>query len=975
MQFVFPLSLMTALSLAGASLQAEAPQAAPPKALTGVADLRRLFADPPNEYRILPLLRMNDDIDPEELRWQIHSMKEQGCGGTFSYSERFLGGMPQRFLSDAWWQVVRWTAEACEKEGLQYWAYDEEDWPSGAAGGLLLEKHPELGWKYLQPAEHQFDGPTQAEIAIGEGQLVAALAFQSDGNGERAPRTPSAAVATAAPQSVRPASAPHLAQIRKDTITDLTDRVAGRRLTWPVPPGRWTVAVYTAVMPNIGWQNRGYPDMMDPRTTAAFIDLVYKGHDDQVRKVPGARLFGFFLDEPSLSLANYPAGKIFTWYPAMPFSPALPQTFRKLYGYDWRTNIPLLYHDAGPQTVRFRIHHWDACRHMYSENYFGSVYRFCDEHGQRSSGHVHVEENFQAHLSLQGGNILAHFRNMHIPGIDWIHPFENELPAVVPKYSSSVSHLLGRDRAWCESFAACGYGATLQQYRRIVNWEHVNGINMLIPICYKYSLRGPNRTRFYNPGISYQQPYWDHFRAFADSEARLCVLTSGGGHVAQIALAYPSVDMQAHCWDEKLLQGRSLEYNALGDRLRAAGYDFDVLDDRAIVDESRVADGRLVTPTESFPVLIMPRTDAVRRETVARCLALARDGGTVLFVGSVPVHTSEYGADDPDLAKLIRELLGSPCSQPADAKTKLWRSHGKGRAGFAPTVDDVPAMLREVVPPDVSAPPGTKEFFAWHRQLDGGHLYLLFNRTDAPRTLELALAVRGQAERWDPLTGEVCGLPPGDAAITPQGTRLRLEFAAQELIPILLRPEGSAAPPPPAPQKVLKQIAVPGPFRFRIEETLKRPHLAWNFTQEQDGWKSTTQPVKAPETIPAGDWSLHGLAAFSGIGHYETDFTLDALPEGARLVLDLGRVAVSAEVFVNDARAGLVVFDPYRIDITRHVHPGRNRLRVAVANTLANYYSQFKELLNAPNSAGGVTLEQRVSGLLGPVTLKVMGNE
>jgi hypothetical protein len=122
-------------------------------------------------------------------------------------------------------------------------------------------------------------------------------------------------------------------------------------------------------------------------------------------------------------------------------------------------------------------------------------------------------------------------------------------------------------------------------------------------------------------------------------------------------------------------------------------------------------------------------------------------------------------------------------------------------------------------------------------------------------------------------------------------------------------------------------------------------------------------------TSPAPAWQ--GLAAFSGIGHYSCDADLGELPPGARVVLDLGRVAASAEVFVNESSAGIVLFEPYRLDVTRFARSGGNAIRIAVANTLSNYYSQFAELAKAPSETGGDLPERRLSGLLGPVAVRV----
>ena len=55
-----------------------------------------------------------------------------------------------------------------------------------------------------------------------------------------------------------------------------------------------------------------------------------------------------------------------------------------------------------------------------------------------------------------------------------------------------------------------------------------------------------------------------------------------------------------------------------------------------------------------------------------------------------------------------------------------------------------------------------------------------------------------------------------------------------------------------------------------------------------------------------------------------------------RVVLDLGRVEVIAEVWLNARKAGTVWKEPYRVDITDAVHQGTNRLEVRVATLWPN---------------------------------------
>lgn len=114
--------------------------------------------------------------------------------------------------------------------------------------------------------------------------------------------------------------------------------------------------------------------------------------------------------------------------------------------------------------------------------------------------------------------------------------------------------------------------------------------------------------------------------------------------------------------------------------------------------------------------------------------------------------------------------------------------------------------------------------------------------------------------------------------------------------------------------------------------------------------------------------------AFSGTATYETTFTLPENGEGKPLLLDLGRVDMIADVYVNGSPAGVLWATPYRVDIGPLVRPGNNTLRVDVTGTWYNrlvYDASLPEAarktwtLSGP--AAGSPLHE--SGLLGPVKL------
>ena len=116
--------------------------------------------------------------------------------------------------------------------------------------------------------------------------------------------------------------------------------------------------------------------------------------------------------------------------------------------------------------------------------------------------------------------------------------------------------------------------------------------------------------------------------------------------------------------------------------------------------------------------------------------------------------------------------------------------------------------------------------------------------------------------------------------------------------------------------------------------------------------------------------------AFSGTATYAAEFTLDAVAANARCVLDLGRVEMIGRVRVNDAEVGTVWAPPYRVDVTRAVRPGVNRLTVEVTNTWFNrlvYDAGQPEAARKTWTINGPSKDAapQLAGLLGPVSLRV----
>lgn len=121
-----------------------------------------------NEYYSLPFWSWNDKLDGDELKKQINWMYENSIGGFFMHAR---SGLITEYMSDEWMKCIKICADEAKRLGMQAWAYDENGWPSGFAGGKLLEDL-ENHDRYLEVETGKYDADALVSYLITDDELI-----------------------------------------------------------------------------------------------------------------------------------------------------------------------------------------------------------------------------------------------------------------------------------------------------------------------------------------------------------------------------------------------------------------------------------------------------------------------------------------------------------------------------------------------------------------------------------------------------------------------------------------------------------------------------------------------------------------------------------------------------------------------------------------------------------------------------------
>lgn len=136
-------TVITGLAVIMVAIAAAALHAAP---ATGMAKFEKQFASPSLRYGSAPFWSWNEKLEPHEMARQLDEFHKGGYGGVFMHARI---GLISPYMGKDWMDGVKLTVERSKKYGMYAYLYDEDRWPSGFASGVVPKSNPEYRGKAI----------------------------------------------------------------------------------------------------------------------------------------------------------------------------------------------------------------------------------------------------------------------------------------------------------------------------------------------------------------------------------------------------------------------------------------------------------------------------------------------------------------------------------------------------------------------------------------------------------------------------------------------------------------------------------------------------------------------------------------------------------------------------------------------------------------------------------------------------------
>ncbi len=442
------------------------------------------------------------------------------------------------YLSEKYFEIVKYALTRCVELGIMPWLYDEGGWPSGAAAGITAREYPEAKTTML----------ASRSITLGAGEKYEKCeSFIALFDGKK--------------------------RLSEDFIAERDV----------------TLTEY------YGTPNYEFPhflDYTDPKMTDTFINNTYETHKAALGDLFGTSIPLIFTDEPGLKRVTLPKGGFDRFmdrfgYDVRDYLYVLPNPDAAETECELRARMDFgkFVGELFMENTFKRLSRWCEENGIY---YAGHIMADNYPDGGKFGYYSLLEVLRQLHIP----GVDAIWEQIRFPygGRDPYDEVETARMPFFPLLASSAARQRGRNLALTESMGVYGDGITPDEIKYVTNYQLIRGINVIsyahIPIdCTRYS------AMFVRPMFRPEKPGFYHLAHLNDYFARLSYLSRLGHREGDTALYHPSDD---YFGNSEICDAAADSFRALGMALEEKNIAFDLIDDYGIREATDTGDGLMI---------------------------------------------------------------------------------------------------------------------------------------------------------------------------------------------------------------------------------------------------------------------------------------------------------------------------------------------------------------------------------------------
>ena len=896
-----------------------------------INQLQRGFERPPDDARIM--MRwwwFGPAVTKPELEREMRVMKEGGIGGfevqpvyplTLDDPQKGIRNFP--FLSDEYIDALRFVSAKARELGLRMDLTVGSGWPYGGPQVSIDQASGMLRSERIRVEATSRRVPVP-NLSAGE-QLLAAFLVRPRGQG------------------IDPDSIREVADI-KDGVLQLPANLDGAQEILFFISSRTGMQVKR---PAIGAE--GF--VLDHLSQPAIDGYLNKVGDRLMQAFSGSPPYAIFCD--SLEVYNQDWTSNFL------------EEFNQRRGYDLKPYLPALIADIGPKTGAIR-HDWgETITELLNEHFLVPLHDWA----QRNHTRLRMQ-NYGTPAAALSSNAYVDLPEGE--GSQW-------KIVRASRWASSASHLYGRPVTSSETWTwlhSPVFRATPLDIKAEADLHFLEGINQLIGHGWPYTPPGVEYPgwRFYAAGVfNEKNPWWIAMPDLAKYLQRVSYLLRQGQPANDVALYLPNSDAWASFSPGRVHMIETLRELVGPDVIPGileSGYNFDFFDDAALAKVGRVEKDGLMLGPNRYRAVVLPGVERIPLETLRKLEEFVRGGGVLIATRRLPALAPGLLAIDAEQNQ-VREIVSRLFEGPAPSAHLV--KEEKSELG---------STLARLLQPDLQLSAAVPEIGFIHRQAGDTEIYFMANTSNMHRSVVATFRQQKmQPEWWDPMTGNVSAAEV--LTQTEKGVAVRLDLEPYASRIMIFSKRRLAPPKHDNASAVASSIDISSDWRVTFEG---------NSSTMMDHLRSWTDD--------------EATRYFSGTATYEKEVEVNRsmLREGLRVQLDFGEgeavleqplkagmqtwfnppVREAAVVYLNDQRVGSVWCPPYKLDLTGHLKPGENRLRIVVGNLALNYMAghrlpdyrllnlRYGERFQAQDMDKVKTVP---AGLLGPIRIVAAENK